>query len=91
MSSNRVAVIAHQYLFSKHRVSEAVCNIHMSTSCAQVPVTLIFQKMYVRDTIGEPSQRLRASIVLRKSLLSIGACNIKPMRGRIQVVMVADA
>jgi hypothetical protein len=51
----------------------------------------MFQRMYDKEAMGEPTHRQMASIVLQKALLSKGACRSIPTIGRSHVVMVADA
>jgi len=56
----------------------------MSTIKAALPLTLIFQKMYERELVGEPSHRRSENSVPLVLLLSKGACRSMPMMGKTQ-------
>src|SRR5436189_4378499 len=62
--------------------------VAMSTIKATLPLTLMFQKIYERELIGEPSHRRSANKVPVVLLLSNGACRRIPMTGNTQVVIL---
>jgi hypothetical protein len=62
--------------------------VDMSISFAHLLVTLIFQKIYARETIGDPSHRHTVHHVRMVSFFSKGALVSIPRTGITQVRMV---
>jgi hypothetical protein len=77
-------------MLEKSELSEgrSLYSVAMSTIKAALPLTLIFQKMYERELMGDPSHRRSENSVPLVLWLSKGACKSMPMMGKTQVAIL---